>query len=236
MSLRQEEAIAKVVKNIGGTVFVTQPAKSVESTFTNLFLEKITLLNSNEPYSSVQQYVSQSNDVDNEDAETEVVTVTTDGVTLLKNLPSFSSEVFQTNKIVSHIELNNFDYAIVTALRDLQYPVLVSQTSQEAYTYANLAYNLATKLNTSVFHFFAPTDYQSKKSIKLSEGVLLEKLENLSLDSIVSKFNVKPFEVVNKASSQKDAVLFLGQLNDELVNAANKENALLINIDRKSVV
>ena len=40
MSLRQEEAIAKVVKNIGGTVFVTQPAKSVESTFTNLFLEK----------------------------------------------------------------------------------------------------------------------------------------------------------------------------------------------------
>ena len=97
------------------------------------------MLNSNEPYSSVQQYVSQSNDVDNEDAETEVVTVTTDGVTLLKNLPSFSSEVFQTNKIVSHIELNNFDYAIVTALRDLQYPVLVSQTSQEAYTYANLA-------------------------------------------------------------------------------------------------
>ena len=207
MSLRQEEAIAKVVKNIGGTVFVTQPAKSVESTFTNLFLEKITLLNSNEPYSSVQQYVSQLNDVDNEDAETEVVTVTTDGVTLLKNLPSFSSEVFQTNKIVSHIELNNFDYAIVTALRDLQYPVLVSQTSQEAYTYANLAYNLATKLNTSV-SIFAPTDYQSKKSIKLSEGVLLEKLENLSLDSIVSKFNVKPFEVVNKASSQKDAVLF----------------------------
>ena len=59
---------------------------------------------------------------------------------------------------------------------------------------------------------------------------MLEKLENLSLDSIVSKFNVKPFEVVNKASSQKDAVLFLGQLNDELVNAANKENALLINI------
>ena len=35
---------------------------------------------------------------------------------------------------------------------------------------------------------------------------------------------------MNKASSQKDAVLFLGQLNDELVNAANKENALLINI------
>ena len=30
----------------------------------------------------VQQYVSQLNDVDNEDAETEVVTVTTDGVTL----------------------------------------------------------------------------------------------------------------------------------------------------------
>ena len=29
MSLRQEEAIAKVVKNIGGTVFVTQPHKFV---------------------------------------------------------------------------------------------------------------------------------------------------------------------------------------------------------------
>ena len=230
MSLHQEEAIARVVKNIGGTVFVTQPAKSVESSFTNLFLEKITLLNSNEPYSSVQEYVSQLNNVEDEDAETEVVTVTTDGITLLKNLPSFSSEVFQTNKIVSHVELNNFDYAIVTALRDLQYPVLVSQTSQEAFTYANLAYNLATKFNTSVFHFFAPTDYQSKKSIKLAEGVLLEKLENLSLDAIVSKFNVKPFEIVNKASNQKDAVLFLGQLNDELINAAKKENALLINI------
>lgn len=31
MSLRQEEAIAKVIENIGGSVFVTQPAKSVAS-------------------------------------------------------------------------------------------------------------------------------------------------------------------------------------------------------------
>lgn len=237
MSLRQEEAIAKVIENIGGSVFVTQPAKSVASSFTPLLPHSKILINSNEPYASIQQYLIDNQNEDQpeqDESETsnndEIVTVTTDGVTVLQNLPYFSSNVFKSNKVVSHVELNNFDYAIVTALRDLQYPIIISQTSQEAYTYANLAYNLATKLNTSVFHIFAPTDYNAKKSVKVSQGVLLESLEKLSLDQVVAKFDVQPFEIVNKVSKQQDAILYLGQVTDELIAAANKANALLISV------
>ncbi|KAL6452246.1 MET5 Sulfite reductase [NADPH] subunit beta [Candida maltosa Xu316] len=234
MSLSQEQAIAKVIHNIGGVVFVTQPAKSVNSSFTELLPKANILINSNEPYANVQEYltstqqpqVEEHDEEEEESVSEEIVTVTTDGVTVLQNLPYFSSELFRSRKVVSHVELSNFDYAIVTALRDLNFPILVSQTSQEAYTFTNLAYNLSTKLQTPVFHFFAPTDYQSNKSIKVSEGVLLEALEN----GVVSKFNIKPFEIVNKVSKQQDAILFLGQINEELINAANKQNALLINV------
>ncbi|KAG7661358.1 MET5 [[Candida] subhashii] len=224
MSISQQQAIAHTVDRIGGTVFVTQPAKSVESSFTsNLFPSATRLINSNDPYATIQDYLT------NTIEEHSKVTVTTDGITLLKSLPYFSSSAFKTNQVVSHIELNNFDYSIVTSLRDLEYPILVSNTAKDAYVFANLAYNLAEKLQTSVFHFFAPST--ANESFKLSEGVLIENVEELEVDKILQQFGVSPFEIVNKGTkSTKDAILYLGSVSDALVDAANKENALLINV------
>ncbi|RLV95629.1 Sulfite reductase NADPH subunit beta [Spathaspora sp. JA1] len=223
MSINQQQAIAHTVNSIGGTVFVTQPAKSVESSFTSVLPQATVLINSNDPFASIENYLEEAQD------NNEFVTVTTDGITLFNSLPHLSSTALKSNKVVVHVELNNFDFAIVTSLRDLHYPILISQTSQEANLFASLAYNLSENLNTSVFHFFAPTTLVSQ-SVKLGSK-LLDSVTDLTVDQIVSKYQVNPFEIVNKVNSkQKDAILYLGQLSDSLIEAVSNSDSLLINV------
>ncbi|EGW33078.1 uncharacterized protein SPAPADRAFT_66085 [Spathaspora passalidarum NRRL Y-27907] len=224
MSINQQQAIAHTVNAIGGTVFVTQPAKSVESSFTSVLPQATTLVNSNDPFTIIQEYLDQAQD------NNEFVTVATDGVTLFNSLPHLSSSAFKSNKVVAHVELNNFDFAIVTSLRDLHFPVLVSQTANEASKFATVAYNLSENLNTFVFHFFAPTTYLVNESVKLPSEILLESVQDYSVEHIISHYEVKPFEIVNKVAKQKDTILYLGQLSDALVEAATKADALLISI------
>ncbi|CAI5757729.1 unnamed protein product [Candida verbasci] len=233
MSSTKEETIAKVVSNVDdGVIFITQAAKSVESPFTKLFPNGQRLINSNNPYATIENYLYQRNLKNEEESiDSEVITVTTDGKTLLENLPTLSLSPFKTNKVVNHVLIENSDFAVVTSIKGLNFPILISQNIEDVYSLSNLAYNIAEKLNTTVFHFFTNSTYGSKKSTKVdfSNGVYLKDLESLSLDKIYNNFNVKHFEVVNKITKQKDAILYLGQLNDDLINAATKANVLLIN-------
>ncbi|KAI3406315.2 MET5 [Candida oxycetoniae] len=238
MSLSQEEIIAKTIGIIDGILFVTQPAKSVNSLFTKFVKDANILLDANDPYAVVQNYLADRNNKNKEldlDLDLDFVTVTTNSCTLFKNLPFLSSSAFKNNKVVNHVEIVNSEFNIVTSLRDLQFPVLISQNPQEAYRLANLAYNLSQKLKTSVFHFYSPnSSYNAKQQSKFAEGVLLKDLDNLSLEKIIRDFEVEPFEIVNQKQQQKqkqkNAILYLGQLSDELIDAANKENVLLISI------
>ncbi|KAI5953682.1 MET5 [Candida jiufengensis] len=237
MALIQEEYISKVINTIDGINFITQPAKSVSSPFSKLVSNSNILINTNDPYLIIENYLldrtNQHKELEQEgqDKELEFVSITTDGNTLLKNLPFLSASSFKNNKTVSHVRINNLDYHVVTSLKDLKYPILISQNSNDTYKLSNLAYNLAEKLNISVFHFFpAESGYQSKENIKQSEGVLLKNLNDYSFDKIVSSFEVQPFEILNKPSKSKNALLYLGQVNDELIQAANKEDLLVINI------
>lgn len=238
MSLNKEEGIAKTIDQVDGVNFVTQPAKSVQSPFALLVANANILINSNDPYAIVENFLldrdNQRNDRGDdglEELDLDFVTVTTDAATLLKNLPFLSASSFKNNKIVNHVEINYKDFTAVTSLKDLNFPILVSQTPRETYQFANLAYNLSEKSNTSVFHFYVSnSSYKSSETIKNSDGVFLKDLQGLSFDKVLAEFDVQPFEIINKSQKQKDAILYLGQLEDALLEAANKAGVLVINI------
>ncbi|KAK6203144.1 putative sulfite reductase [nadph] beta subunit [Scheffersomyces amazonensis] len=226
MTFSQPEAIAHIANLVGGTVYVTQPAKSVESSFTSYFPNANILIDANDAYFAIQTGL-ETNSID------EFTTVTTSGSTIFKNLPFLSSNIFSNRKVVSHVELDSFDFSIVASLRDLNYPVIISQTPKEAQTYSVLAYNLATKLNTSVFHFFAPSSFKTDEKFKLLEltnSVILKDLENIEIENVYGELNVPFFEIINSVNNAKDSILYLGQLNKELIDAITKENTLLISI------
>ncbi|CAL1183725.1 unnamed protein product [Candida parapsilosis] len=238
MSLNKEEGIAKTIDQVDGVNFVTQPAKSVQSPFASLVANANILINSNDPYAIVENFLldrdNQRNDRGDdglEESDLDFVTVTTDAATLLKNLPFLSASSFKNNKIVNHVEINYKDFTAVTSLKDLNFPILVSQTPRETYQFANLAYNLSEKSNTSVFHFYVSnSSYKSSETIKNSDGVFLKDLQGLSFDKVLAEFDVQPFEIINKSQKQKDAILYLGQLEDALLEAANKAGVLVINV------
>ena len=239
MSLNKEESIARTIDLVDGVNFVTQPAKSVESPFTKLVSNANVLINSNDPYAVVENFLLDRDnqrsdkgvDEESEEQDLDTVTVTTDAATLLKNLPFLSASVFKTNKVVNHVEISNKDFTVVTSLKDLSFPILVSQNARETYKFANLAYNLSERLHTSVFHFYISQSlYRSSESIKPSEGVFLKKLHELSFEKILEEFDTQPFEIANKVQKQKDVILYLGQLDDALLEAANKAGVLVINI------
>lgn len=238
MSLSKEESIARTVDLVDGVNFVTQPAKSVESPYAKLVYNANILINSNDPYAVVENFLldrdNQRNDKREdgiEEPDLDTVTVTTDAETLLRNLPFLSASSFKNNKVVNHVEINNKDFTVVTSLKDLNFPILISQTPRETYQFANLAYNLSENLNTSVFHFYvSESSYKSNETINTSEGVFLKSLQQLSFNEVLAEFDIHPFEVVNKIQKQKDAILYLGQLDDALLEAASKVGVLVINI------
>lgn len=250
MSQNSTEVIARTIDIIDGINFVTQPAKSVNSPFTSLVNDANILLNANDPYAVVENYLldraattavataAATTNVGSEASQGEIspetgfLSVTSDARTLFKNLPILSRSSFRNNKVVNHVEIVDGNFSVVSSLKDLSYPVLVSQTASQAYKHANVAYNLASSLNTSVFHFFTNSrnSYKSNDAVKVSDGVLLKNVSELSLDQILKSFAVDPFNLVNKVQKQKDAILYLGELNDDLVAAADKENVLLVSI------
>ena len=194
-------------------MFVTQPAKSIQNPF---FVKGATsLIDNNDPYLVVENHVA---------ANPETITsVVTTGTTILRNLPFLSASAFANNAVVSHVNLDDGDFAPVTALRDLKFTVLVSQTAQDSARNANIAYRLAHVNRTSVFHFFSPTLY-GETEYKPEEPPKVE-LENT--EQVFAYFNTSKFIAANKVR-RKDAILYLGQLSDDLVKAATKAKALLI--------
>lgn len=215
--------VAHIANSVGGAVFVTQPAKAVESSFTSYFPDAYTLIESNDPYAHIDNYLQSQEEVD-------FVTVTSSGFTVLRNLPFLSAATFKANRVVSHVQLDNFDFSIVSSLRDLGYPVLISQSPKESAQYAKVAYNLATRLNTSVFHFFVPSNFKSNDAANIKGKTLLNDIQDLEIGAILEEFDVQPFEAANSVSKPNDSILFLGQLSEELVKAATKENTLLISV------
>ena len=84
--------VSNIVKNIEGSVFVTQPAKSVESSFSKYLPNANTLIDSNDPYSVINNYAEHR--TEGEEQDDEIITVITNGSTIFRNLPFLSSTAF----------------------------------------------------------------------------------------------------------------------------------------------
>lgn len=218
--IRVLTSVSNVVANVGGVIFVTQPAKSVESSFTGLLPGANVILESNDAYATVANYIESQTDFE------DVVTVTTSGAALFNNLPFLSLDAFKKNKVVSHVELANFDYSVITSLKDLGFPILISQTSKQAHLYAKIAYNIAQNTGSSVVHVYSPASYKLTESFKVTEAKFVEG----DIHDVLAHHNVAPFEILNNVDA-KDAVLYLGQITDELVASFTAQKAVVIAIN-----
>lgn len=208
-----------MVRAAEGAVYSTQPAKSVETNFTkHLPLAKI-LLSSTDPY---LQVIAEARD------DTGVVSVVTRGQTVFQSLPHFLSVAFKSAKIVSHVEVDNFDFSVVTSLRDLGVHVLISQTTREASTYAAAAYSLALRFSAPVFHFFAPSALDGSTTLAAPK---IGTYNDGTTRDILDSYSITPFGVVNPKVKAHNAILFLGQLSKELVDAATTESVLLVTVN-----
>lgn len=223
MAVTQTEAIASVISHVGGSVFTTQPAKAISSAFAGFLPLAQALIDSNEPFLVVKAYIEQQHEQDVND----IISVTTDAHTLFKNLPFLSLATYKSTSVVVHVEVSSFDYEIVTALTDSSYPVLVSQTPKDAYIYAQAAYAAAVAQKSTVFHIYAPSSV--KETFKVNDAKVSSDVDTLA--DILSQYKISPFSTLNKVSRAKDAILFLGQVNKELVSAASNSKALLISVN-----
>lgn len=217
MGVSQIEAIAAVIANADGSVYLTQPAKAVSSSFGTFFPEATRLIDANEPLAVLAADIDELR----EHQDTSVISLATDAATLFKNLPFLSLSAYKS-PVVVHVEVPSFDYDIVTALSDSHFPVFVSQNAKDAFTYAQAAYAVAAAQSTAVFHIYAPSTTEEKFN---TSKFLSAEVETLA--EALEAFSIAPFTALNKVSNAKDAVVFLGQVSRELVAAATAEKALL---------
>ncbi|KAF8004098.1 hypothetical protein HF325_001546 [Metschnikowia pulcherrima] len=219
MAVSQTEAIAAVAKS-QGQLFATQPTKAQASSFAQYDSSYIPLIDSNEPFAFVAQYV------DENAAESKPISVATDAVTLFKNLPLLSLSAYRTQPVVVHVEIVNFDYDIVTALTDSPHTVVVSQGAADAFAAAQAAYAIAALELKAVFHFYAPAQTANFDVTNIKTPAELS-----SVAEILQFYNITPLLLLNNVSGAKDAVVFLGQVTPELVSAFSAEKALFLAVN-----
>lgn len=225
MAVTQTQAIAQVVEQVGGSVFVTQPAKAIPSPFVSLLPKSQSLVDSHEPLLLVANYIEEQEEQEEQETK-EVVTITTNAKTLYDNLPLLSRPAYTSSPVVVHVELSSFDYEIVTALTNSPYVVLVSQTPKDAARYSQAAYAIAVSQKQTAFHFYAPSNVQ--ESIKLNN---VSSLDFSSIAEVLEAYKISPFSILNKVSKAKDAVVYLGQVSSELTSAASSAKAALISVN-----
>lgn len=220
------EIVSHFTEKVVGHIFTTKLAKSVDSSYSKYFKESenvSNLIDANDAYLVINDFLQEKPD--------SVTSVITSGKTLFKNLPILSLQNFNTSPVVHHVELSNFDFSIITSLRDLQIPVLVSQNSSDLVNNLGLAYNWAAKSSSSVVHFVVPFTPSSVPKIS-NDDVFVPEVESLAVEKLFDAFDVAPFSLLNsKVKSPKDVVVYLGLVNDELVSNFTKNNSLLIAIN-----
>lgn len=214
--------IAAVVNKLGSTAFATVPAKSAKGSF-DYIENSHRLLEANDPLAVVASYIAGLP----EDSET-TVSVSTKSDVLFKNLPFLSLSAFKEHPVVVHVEIHNDDYSIVSALTDLHFPVVISSSPKSLATNAQASYAAALAEKKAVFHFYPAS--LSSAQLSLKDSAIDIPAVN-SAEEALAYFDVSPFAIVNKpAKNLSDAVLLLGN-TENLVSAANDENAVLIAVN-----
>lgn len=250
------EVLSKIVAQLNGHVFTTKLAKSVDN-YSGYFSNNTSLIESNDPYFFVSDYLNQKiqqakkDDVaEDEDTGAEegaataaatinyedidITSVITNGKTVFNNLPLLSSTSFKNSPLVNHVELTNFDFQIITSLRDLDFPIILSQNGADLVANTRLAYNLALNGNKAVFHFIIP--FNSSKTVpvpEITKKYFLPNILNLSFSQILYFLEVPPFQLLNNRAlkNPKDLVVYLGLVNDELVKTFTNQKCLLISVN-----
>ncbi|ODQ82911.1 hypothetical protein BABINDRAFT_57000 [Babjeviella inositovora NRRL Y-12698] len=229
-AVSQAEAVSHVANAAGGVNFTTQTAKAVESAFALTDTHK--LVGANDAFAVIADYLTTE--------QPALATVATTGAALLQNLPFLNQTAFKNRSVVIHAQLTA-DFSPVTSLRDLGLPILVSQTAQEAQDLALVAYAYAAHAQTTVLHFFAPSEAQKfnlidsaavQKFIQAtasSEKIIDEDAQFDTLASLLHNVGkYKPYETVSTAKNPTDAIFLLGEASESLSKAVHADGSSIL--------
>lgn len=184
----------------------------------------IHLLNDNDPFANILENVSSN-----------LTTVFTDEVTLLKSLP----HLYQLeNSIVVNVDLYLQDYSIITALKDLNIVSLISNDAATAITHAQLASKIALEKHLPVFHFINFTTINASEAIipdfqeqTSNETVSEEQEEEQStLEQFLIEQNIQNFELKAQGSNPSVAIINLSQYGQSIAQVL-PTSASLINVN-----
>ncbi|ODV61992.1 sulfite reductase (NADPH) subunit beta ASCRUDRAFT_69698 [Ascoidea rubescens DSM 1968] len=215
-SISQTETISHVVSSLPGTIFTTNPSKTVSpDSFTSYISSSIPnnvklfkLIESNDPLDLIYDYISSERD------ESFSLTVTTNSNIVLSSLPVLKK--FSNFPIVFHVELIDSNYQVLTSLKDLNnFIILNTLNSIDSHDISIASYAIAKVLNKPVIHFFNPnSDTSSNNKFDLSPKPSVLNITHQIIDSFSSS---------GKENEQQET-----SENKDLENPALKKNDSIV--------
>ncbi|AOA68714.1 Sulfite reductase [NADPH] subunit beta [Komagataella phaffii CBS 7435] len=184
-----------------GHVYTTKLSKGLSNNFSKALddasIDYQSLVSNNDPFALVIETVNKNS----------FTTVLTDAETLLFSVP-FLSEVRSGDKLIVHARLPKNDYSIVSALKDLDFVVLLSSSVQETQDIALAGYKFLTQNNKPVLHFFNE-DYSEPIVDQLSPEVVSSYLKS-EQEPFAEKLSIYNNFEYSGAKNPLDVVVLLG--------------------------
>lgn len=196
----------------------------------NFAENSIPLLTSQDPFSHIVSEIQASH------TNYELITITTDQLTILKSLPHLYN--LRDCSIVINIDLGLNDYSIIPALKDLDFPTFISNNLESLCANGKLAYTLALSNNQPVFHFIN-FDSIEENTIYNKELVLPkfdlqndQPIPSYQLDDTVEYFKIYPTndQISSFSSSTTTLLINLSSYGSKFAAFTNKLNVQLVDV------
>lgn len=184
----------------------------------------IQLLNNNDPLSRVVKAGLPTNIL---------TTIFIDEFTLLKSLPWLYS--FKSVPVLFNIDLSLQDYSIISALKDLSLPILISSDLNTFEINVEKSLEIASKTVTPVLHFINFKNLKDLKSdAKKFDFTKSSIISNIEERVDINEIRLKNFSLYpNENSSNENLIINIsGYANEFLKNLPNNTSLLDINTYR----
>ncbi|CDK30063.1 unnamed protein product [Kuraishia capsulata CBS 1993] len=219
MTASQSEAVANAISAFASKIYISQPAKSVNSKISAFLEPTATFQDSNDPLLVISDLISES----------DVTAISLSPQALIQGLPYLSS--LKERPVVIHVELQDGNFSIVSALKDSGLPIVLSYTAQDSQDVAIAAYALA-KSGKAILHFYSPSDDKTKliAASRISSIGAVDTLEEaFKVVKALTWTSYSKFEY-SGPSKAETAFVVLGGAGAYLAKPANAQGAGIIKV------
>lgn len=221
LTVREALAIIANIRDTSNTFYTTETKNKNIPEFGSI-PSFIRLLANKDPFSRIVTSLTKDS----------ITTVFTEETTLLKSLPHLHA--LKNHPVIINVDLDLQDYSIISALRDLNYFSLISNSPADAIENAKLAFELSIKtgqpvlhfITTNTFHSTSPLDKQlnvdSLKTLEVSES------EDTGIEDFLSD---RAFHVLNETQNGDTVVINLSPYGKKFSECASDSNVSVIDIN-----